>query len=214
MGRPRRPIAPCDDARRALLTWVHTLLDEWELTYRQLAQVSQYDRSWISRALSGRHMPPWRMIEQIATRCSADSDTAWELWTAADAARQREHRTRTRRTKEYPPANLSSYSKLIQALRNLVEGLGISQRELVQRDETGLLRRSTIGAVLSMRRSARRDVMIAIVRACGVPDAAVEHWAAAWDRLGAPNRQAMEQRRRLIAYSVLRARSHWWGGAW
>jgi Helix-turn-helix domain len=207
MGRRRRSVAPCDDALRALITWVHTRLDEQELSYTQLAREIRYDRSWISRALSGRRMPPWPLIEQIATRCDACGETARELWAAADTTRRRHL---TRETEGHPPPDLDGYPEFCRALRDLVDRRGISQRELVRRDETGLLRRSTVGAVLSMQRSARREVTIAIVRACGVRDAAIEHWAAAWDHLGRPNRQAMDQRRRQIAHSRLRARSHRW----
>ncbi|MGH3719584.1 MAG: helix-turn-helix domain-containing protein [Pseudonocardiaceae bacterium] len=112
-----------------------------------------------------------------------------------------------------PPTDLDSREEFILALRALVDRRGISQRELVQRDETGLLRPATLSAVLRMQRSARRDVTIAIVRACGVPDPAVDHWAAAWDHLVRPNWLAAKQQQRLIAHSWGKAQSHRWGGA-
>jgi Helix-turn-helix domain len=210
MGRRRRPVTLCDDARRALIAWAHASLDEREMTNTQLAREIWCDPSRISRALSGRHMPPWELIEQIAATCGACGDVARDLWDAADAARQVHL---IRRTEGYPPPNLADYGQFCAALRDLVDGRGISQRELVRRDETELLRRSTVGAVLRMQRSARRDVTIAMVRACGVPDAAVDDWVAVWDRLGRPNREAMDDRRRQIAYSMLGG-SRRWGGAW
>lgn len=211
MGRRRRSIGPCDDALRGLISWVHTQLDDHELSFVELARDIGYDRSWISRALSGRRMPPLPLIERIATRCGASDETARKLWEAADSIR-RKHLAH--QTEGYPRPDLDGYPEFCQALRDLVDRRGISQRELVRRDETGLLRRSTVGAVLRMERSTRRDVAVAIVRACGVTDAAVEHWSAAWDDIASPTRQAMERRRRWIATSSVRARSQWWGGAW
>lgn len=210
MGRRRRSVAPCDDALRALLAWVRTRLDDQELSYAQLAREIPCDRSRISRALSGQRIPPWPLIERIATRCGACGETARELWAAADAIRP----NYLRETEGHPPPDLDNYPELVSALRDLMDRRGISQRELVRRDKTGWLRRSTVGAVLRMERSAGPDVTIAIVRACGVSDAAVDHWAAAWDQLGRPNRQAMDRQRRQIAYISLSARSHRWGGAW
>lgn len=215
MGRRRRSVAPCDDALRALITWVDTHLYKQELSDTQLARKIPYDRSQVTRALSGKCMPPWPMIEWITTKCDASGETARKLWVAADTAR-RMHLARD--AEGYPPPGLDDYPAFCRALRELVEKRKISQRELVRQDETGLLRRSTVGAVLRMQRSARRDITIAIVRACGVSDAAVDSWAAAWDRLARPYREAMERRRRQqrwqVAYGRPGARSRWWGGPW
>jgi transcriptional regulator with XRE-family HTH domain len=211
MGRRRAAVASRDGALQALITWVRARLDECGLSYAKLAREIRYDRSWISRALSGQQLPPWPLIEHIAHGCGSDVETARELWAGANAARRRQV---ARQTDGYPPAHMADYRQFCRALRNLLEQRGISQRELVQRDQTGLLRRSTVGAILRVQRSAPRDVTIAIVRASGVPDAAAADWAAAWDRLGWPNRQAMDKRRRQIAYASLRARSYRWDRAW
>lgn len=133
---------------------------------------------------------------------------ARELRAAADASRRRHL---IRETEGHPP-DLDSYPALCQALRDLIDRRGISQRELARRDETGLLKRATVGAVLRMERAAQREVTIAIVRACGVSDSAVEDWDAAWHCWGLPHRQAME--RRQSAHRRLGAHSHRWGGAW
>ena len=69
---------------------------------------------------------------------------------------------------------------------------GVSQRELPRRDYR--LRRSTRRAVLRGERAAQRSMVIAIVRGCGVSDAAEQAWAATWWRLGRPHQD--EQRRR------------------
>lgn len=211
MGRRRSTVAPCDGALRTLVTWIHERLDERTLSYAQLAREIRYDRSWISRTLSGRRLPPWSLIEHIARRCGADVETARNLWMEANAARRRRL---ARQSDGYPPADLADYPQFCQALRDLLDRRGISQREVVRRDETGLLTRSTVGAILRVQRSAPRDVTNAIVRACGVQDAAADSWAAAWERLAWPYRRAMEQRRREIAYGRLRARTYRWDRPW
>jgi hypothetical protein len=57
VGRHRRPVAPCDGARAALVTWLRDVLDEDGRSDASLADDIQYDRSSVSRALSGRVMP-------------------------------------------------------------------------------------------------------------------------------------------------------------
>jgi len=208
MGRRRRSVTPCDDALRALIEWMRTRLDEQGLVYAQLAKEIGYDRSSISRALSGQRMPSWPMIEGIATRCGSSGEMAQELWEAARAS-QRRHLTRE--TEGYPPPDIDGYPGFCGALRDLLDRRGISHRELCRRDKT--LRRSTVGAVLRMERSAQRDVTIAIVRACGVSDAALKEWAAAWNRLAAQTWQEMERRRWYIAHCYA-AGSHRRSGAW
>lgn len=53
-----------------------------------------------------------------------------------------------------------------------------------------MLKRSTVGAVLRGERPARRDVVIAIVHACGLGNIVVAEWDAAWRRLGQPYLEA------------------------
>ncbi len=100
MGRQRRLIAPCDDALRALIVWMHAVLDEQMLSQAQLARDLSYHPSSISRALSGQCLPPWRMIEQMSAKYGASDETARTLWEAAKAIRQ-SHRARV--SDGYPP---------------------------------------------------------------------------------------------------------------
>jgi transcriptional regulator with XRE-family HTH domain len=215
VGRQRDPIAPCSPARHALISWLRDAVDAAGLSYDQLAREIGCHRSSISRALSGRHSPTWPVIERIAARCGVS--VTWARSLARDAGVAC-HRGGLRvGSGGHPPAELADYIELRRALRDLLTWAGVSQREVVRRDSTGMLRRSTVGAVLRGERSASREVTIAIVRACEVSEAAVAAWAAVWDRLGRPFREAMDHQRRQLAYAQLGwhrthsyLRRHWW----
>lgn len=203
MGRSRVRIVSDDAALGALIIWIHARLDEAGVTYTQLAHGMAYDRSWVSRALSGRRLPPWPLVSAAAAACGTSPSEARELWHAAiEARRERD----TQAAQGYPPADLGTYSALCDALGQLVATRVSSQRELVRRDASGQLTRSTIGAVLRRERSLSRDVLHRTVTACGLDEPAVDAWLAAWDRYGKPFREAMEQRRQAIACTRLSPR--------
>jgi hypothetical protein len=52
---------------------------------------------------------------------------------------------------------------------------------LVRRDGSGLLSRSTLGAVLRYDRSLSREVLVRILAACEVSDAEHVEWMAVWE---------------------------------
>ena len=92
------------------------------------------------------------------------------------------------------PGDLAHYSDLLHALRDLLRRrCRLSQREVVRRDHTGVLKRSTVGAVLRGERPARRDVVIAIVHARGLGNSVVAEWDAAWRLLGQPYLEARHE---------------------
>ncbi len=201
MGRPR-VLAPCrDTAMGALVRWVHARLDEAGVTYGQVAAEVAYSRSWVSRALSGRRLPPWYLVEAVARRCGAPPAEARRLWAAADAAE------RSRRSRMVapgaPPDGISSYDGLLDALADLIASRAGSHRELVRRDGSGQLTRQTVGAVLRRERTLSREVLARILIACEVSDDDRAAWLHGWERWGRPLRDAMELRRRAIARARL-----------
>lgn len=213
VGRHRRPVAPCDGARAALVMWLRDVLDEDGRSDASLADDIQYDRSSVSRALSGRVMPSRPLVLRIAGECGASADTAERLWAAADANRRQRP---AREADGHPPVDLADYPASVRALRDLFDQRGISQREVERRDQSGLLRRSTVGTHLRLERPLSRDVTLAMVRACGVTETAVAEWADMWDQLGRPHlansvRQRSEIYRRSQYPYVYRDRR---GGNW
>jgi hypothetical protein len=201
MGRPRVLVASGDAALGSLVRWVHDRLDETGTTYEQIASDMAYSRSWVSRALCGRRLPPWQLIETVAVRCKAPSDEARKLYEAAEAAQRRRQ---DRRVVTSPPSDIDSWKSMYDALGALIARTVGSHRKLVLRDASGQLTRATIGAILRYERSLSYDVLIQVLTVCGVNDKEREAWMDAWERYGKPRREVMEVLRRSIAYSSLR----------
>ncbi|MEU5400177.1 helix-turn-helix transcriptional regulator [Streptomyces sp. NPDC005963] len=172
------------------------------LSQGQVAVMIRCHPSRVSRALSASSIPPRHLIEAIAMRLDVEVPMVMRMWADADAIRRE---GRACREDGGPPDGLASYSDLIRALSGLIDSAGLSQRELTRRDRSGILRRSTLGAVLRGERSARRDVVLAIVRTCGAGLAAVAAWDAAWEALGRPHREARLQRSAEIYSRIKRA---------
>jgi hypothetical protein len=151
MGRPRTLVASGDVALGSLIRWVHDRLDDTGITYEHVASDMAYSRPWVSRALSGRKLPPWHLIETVAERCGASTGEARKLWDAANAA-QRRRETRMRKA-TYPPLVIDSWKGMYDALGDLISRRVGSHRELARRDESRRITRSTIGAILRYERS-------------------------------------------------------------
>lgn len=201
MGRPRALVASGDAALGSLIRWVHDRLEATGTTYRQIADDMAYSRSWVSRALCGRKLPPWQVIEAAAIRCNASTDEARRLW---DAARSAQLRRETRRRKvTRPPSDIDSWGSMYDSLGDLISRRVGSHRELARRDTSGRLTRSTIGAILRYDRSLSYDVLDQVLVICGVSGVEREAWMDAWERYGRPRRDAMDYQRRTIAWSRL-----------
>lgn len=199
--RYRMP-AGCDPELWSLVKPMRVQMREQGLSQAQLAIRLDRDRSRVSRALSGRELPPRHLIMQIAQTLGTDTDTAERRW-ARNAARQRNARTRAAAASPAgggPPPGIRTYADLLRALRDLLRARGISQRELTRRDQR--LSRSTVGAVLRAERSARLDMVIAMVRACGASAEAEQAWAYAWRATGHPH-QIEQHRRRREGYEYM-----------
>ena len=61
---------------------------ELGLTQAQLGRRVGCDRSRVSRVLSGREVPPLRLVEEIARALGADADQVRRQWAQVDAARR------------------------------------------------------------------------------------------------------------------------------
>lgn len=192
--RYRMP-AGCDPELWSLVKPMRIQMRDQGLSQAQLAIRLGRDRSRVSRALSGRELPPRHLIMQIAQALGADVAAAERRW-ARNNARRRNARARTAACDAGggPPPGLHTYADLLRALHDLLRLRGVSQRELARRDHH--LSRSTIGAVLRGERSARQGMVAAIVRACGVSEEAERAWAAAWLGLGRPHQMEQHRRRR------------------
>jgi hypothetical protein len=203
MGRPRALVASGDAALGSLIRWVHDHLDATGTTYGQVASDVAYSRSWVSRQLCGRKLPPWQVIEATAVRCNAPVDDARKLWDAAISA-QRRRETRRRKVTR-PPADIDSWGSMYDGLGDLISRRVGSHRELARRDTSGRLTRSTVGAILRYDRSLSYDVLEQVLIICDVSGAEREAWMDAWEHHGKARRDAMDYQRRTIAWNRLQA---------
>ena len=92
---------------------------------------------------------------------------------------------------------------MYRTLGDLIVARAGSQRELVRYDSSGLLSRSTLGAILRCDRSLSYEVLIQILALRGVGDIERAEWMVALERWGEPRRKAMDDRRRAIARTRL-----------
>ncbi|WP_405149101.1 helix-turn-helix transcriptional regulator [Sphaerisporangium sp. NBC_01403] len=191
-GRMNLRAAEYEPVLRAMVTPLRERLKASGMSHARLGILIRYERSRVSRALSGREVPPRHRIEQIAQVLGADVDLAMRRWKAADALRRK---GRVSKAGGGPPNGIASYTDFLSALRDLLSQHGISQRKLAH-DSNGRLRRSTVGAVLRGERSARPEMVAAIVQACGEGEAAMAAWDALWWRYGRPHQEEQHRRRR------------------
>ncbi|MER7758149.1 helix-turn-helix transcriptional regulator [Streptomyces sp. NPDC097619] len=96
-------------------------LDRRGLSQGQVAVLVGRHRSQISRALSGRSVPPRPLIEDLARRSGADLSTVMDLWSTADTIRRQGLACRREGA---PPDGLADYPELLRALRGLVAWSG------------------------------------------------------------------------------------------
>jgi transcriptional regulator with XRE-family HTH domain len=162
------------------------------LTHSQVALRIRRDRSVISRALAGQRLPSRSAALEIAQVVGADVDEVARLWAKADALRRQGWACAATGG---PPDGLATHRDFLGALRGLLAGRGMSQRDVVARDASGTLRRSTVGAVLRGERGAQRAVVLAIVEACGVRGEAATAWASAWEACSQPDLRRRHARR-------------------
>ncbi len=213
-------VSQSDEAREAmemLLAPLRARLKVLGRTHEYVGRKIEYHQSTVSRALSGRVLPSRQVIMAIAGALDCDVEETGRRWsTAADIYQARSRERRVQQEAGWPPP-IKDYPELLDALQWLLHNRRLSHRELADRDPA--LRRSTVGAVLRGARSARRDMVIAILRECEVSDSLkVGAWLSAWERVGALHmaechRRQMEgyRRRRVgeaVSAAVERARQH------
>jgi transcriptional regulator with XRE-family HTH domain len=103
--RYRMP-AGCDTELWSLVKPMRVEMRERGLSVAKLARDLGYDRSWVSRALSARQLPPQDLIMQIARHLDVDMAAAERRWRRNNA---RHHNARARNPGGGPPPGLRTY---------------------------------------------------------------------------------------------------------
>jgi len=165
---------------RALVVWLRGQKERAGLTYVQMAEQPECTvaASTLSRADDGSRLPTRQTVHAYAAACGADPAQAERLWCRA---RYRFRQQRQARRIGPRPETVLDFADLRQAMAELRERCGgPSLAQLSRHAPTGLLPRSTLGAVLRGTALPRKDLMLAFVRALGVQDTRV--WERAWDK--------------------------------
>jgi hypothetical protein len=233
MAKCRRPLPV--QSQRIVQLMTRDLRDRmgvYHWTHSALADRLGWERSRISHALArgGEELPPKRLIQSIANALDAQAtvqgrplppltERTMRLWQQAhqisSIAQKRERLERRRTTAnliEGAPPAMETYRDLLHALNDLVVARFGSQRAMCR---AWRLKRQTVNAALSDRRSLRLDLMVSILQVCGVRGGDLEAWQAAWRRLAEPRQQAALERQRagydLVRQAQkLRSRSRSW----
>ncbi|MFD3504128.1 helix-turn-helix domain-containing protein [Streptomyces sp. NPDC058678] len=180
-GRAKVPLRTVACASlRALVVWLRGQKERAGLTYAQMAERPEctVTPTTLSRADDGSRLPTWQAARAYAEACGADLVQAERLWCRARYRARQQHQSGRAGSR---PETVMDFADLRQAMVELRERCGgWSLVTLSQRAPTGLLPRSTLGAVLRGTALPRRDLLIAFVMACGVQD--IRPWERAWDK--------------------------------
>ncbi|MEV0275217.1 helix-turn-helix transcriptional regulator [Streptomyces sp. NPDC050610] len=186
--------------RRRLAELILGQMGHRRISRGAMARRVGYDRSVISRALSGRSQPTWPVL--IAMIGALDGarigprqlwhEQAQDLWREVDDFTRRIHRARAAaRWEGGPPGGLHEHADLLVALAALLQKRSVSRREVARHSGWSP---SAVSAALRGDRGLPQELMIAIVRACGEDEQAVNLWLERWVALTAP--ELRERRRR------------------
>ncbi|MFF3735516.1 helix-turn-helix transcriptional regulator [Streptomyces sp. NPDC002476] len=143
----------------------------------------------LSNAHGGRKMPSWRTAEGYVRACGAESSiwrTRWEAVRLTQQAAQAQDGQaallkRWASTQRLtPPQWTRSETELTRALDQLRRFRGLSLRDLARR--TPGFSHHTYGVVLRGDRPVTADVLLAVLRSCGVGPGETRRWLEALAR--------------------------------
>ncbi|MFI0820778.1 helix-turn-helix domain-containing protein [Streptomyces sp. NPDC021098] len=161
-----------------------------EPTLAEIAQRSGVCTASLSDAHNGRALPTWRTVQGYVRACGGDPAlwrSRWEgVRLAQRTSRAENHHaalmTRWARTRQLtPPQWVKSEAELAQLLDHMRRFCGLSLRDMARR--SGGFSHHTFAAVLRGDRPVTTDVLMAIIRACGVDPGAAQRWLSALARV-------------------------------
>ncbi|MFE4518486.1 helix-turn-helix domain-containing protein [Kitasatospora sp. NPDC056783] len=188
MGRREKPVEAAEPALRRLAEWLREQRKEAKLTYRQLADRTNYHPTTLQRAAAGRSVPSWKVVEAVVRECGGDLKTARRKWSQANYWAHVPHPSRTRRLRaprRVDPEQVDSFADLRRAMhemRRKADWPSLRELDRRARDRGARLPSSTLALVLKGEAPLRKPVFLAYMDVCGVKEARRALWAAAWDR--------------------------------
>lgn len=210
-GRPEKPINTELAAVAALARELRTQRRRAQLTYRDLADLTQYSVSALRKCAAGQEVPGWLVIQAFVQACGGDEAHTRTLWERARASigktlgrtvgetgfRQLDDAVLPSRLPATRAAdglaevsaallaNVTTIPQFLQALRQLRIMAGNPPLTELNRRSGGFLPPSTVSGALTRDRLPRLELVMAYVRACGADDRQAAQWEALWARMKA-----------------------------
>ncbi|MFI8460454.1 helix-turn-helix domain-containing protein [Kitasatospora sp. NPDC085464] len=188
MGRPEKPIEATEPALARLAAWLREQRERAGLTYRQLADRTNYHATTLQRAAGGRSVPSWKVVEAVARECDGDLKTARRKWAQANywahVPRPSGSR-RPRAPRRVDPEQVDTFADLRQAMHEMRRKADWPSLRELDRRARGRGRRlpaSTLALVLKGEAPLHKPVFLAYMEACEVREVRRVLWAAAWER--------------------------------
>ncbi|WP_030062463.1 helix-turn-helix domain-containing protein [Streptomyces novaecaesareae] len=188
MGRREKPIEATEPALGRLAAWLREQREQTGLTYRQLADRTNYHATTLQRAASGRSVPSWKVVEAVTRECGGDLKTARRKWSQANYWAHVPRPSGTRRLRaprRVDPEQVDSFADLRRAMhemRRKADWPSLKELDRRARARGRRLPSSTLALVLKGEAPLHKPVFLTYMEACDVREVRRTLWAAAWDR--------------------------------
>ncbi|WP_328410776.1 helix-turn-helix domain-containing protein [Streptomyces violaceus] len=186
MGRKLRELPEQPSPLVELARWLREQRQRTGLTYAQLAERLEVNKSTLSRAVSGTTLPSLKMVEEIARACGADVNAGrrlhrkglWEL----RIRQMLQGEKRTPRDMVVTPADLWNALVSQYALSGLTyrKAEEKAKRLAAQGVIEQPISRSTFHNFVTRRASPTRTIMFAVLAVSDVPQEEWPQWESAW----------------------------------
>ncbi|MDQ8707871.1 helix-turn-helix transcriptional regulator [Streptomyces sp. LHD-70] len=186
MGRKPKDLPGESNPIVELAAWLREQRARTGMTYAQLGERLECNKSTLSRATNGIELPSLELVERFAMACGADVSVGQRLHRKA----LRELRIRQLLGKEVPmrPDMVVTPTDLWNALVSVYALSGLTYRRAEAKAkrlaEQGVLERpisrATFHNFVTRRTPLTRRIMLAVLAVSDVPQEEWMHWESAW----------------------------------
>ncbi|MEV6547674.1 helix-turn-helix transcriptional regulator [Streptomyces sp. NPDC051597] len=186
MGRRTKDLPEGSSPLVELAAWLREQRERTGLTYAQLAERLECNKSTLSRAANGTELPSLNMVERFAMACGADVSTGRRLHRQC----LRELRIRRMLREEVPmrPDMVVTPTDLWNALVSVYALSGLTYRKAEAKAKRlagqGVLARpisrGTFHNFVTRQTPLTRRIMLAVIAVSDVPQEEWIHWESAW----------------------------------
>ncbi|MFD5559062.1 helix-turn-helix domain-containing protein [Kitasatospora griseola] len=188
MGRRENPIEADEPALGRLAAWLREQREQAGLTYREIADRTNYHHTTLQRAAKGQRLPSWAVVKAIATACDADLKTARKKWSHAKywahvpRAPAGQPRRAPRRLNPDHVESFADLRRVMHEMRRKADWPSLEDLDERAKEAGDRLPPSTMALVLKGEAPLHKPVFTAFMRACRVKEHRIVLWQAAWER--------------------------------